>query len=163
MPPTSSAWPARLTTFVLAALAAASLGFWVLAWPTAPRTPVPDTAYVKPPSLNATQVADLLGARASDTQTAQRGTAGSSTAGLKLVGIIATANPNRQGATGSALIAVEGAPARPYRVGQTVTANLTLQSVQAHSVALSAQTGSSTPLTLELPPPPGMKPLNPSQ
>jgi len=152
-----------LTTFVLAALAAASMGFWVLKWPTTPQIPAPDTAYVKPPSIDTAKVAGLLGARASDSQAAQRGSAANSTAGLKLMGIIATAHPERRGATGSALIAVEGAPARPYRVGQQVSADLTLRAVQARSITLAPSSGAAATLTLELPPLPGVKPLDPPQ
>ncbi len=51
---------------------------------------------------------------------------------------------------GSALIAVDGQPARPYRVGSAVGEGWVLRSVAARQAVLAAEGGAA--VTLELPP-----------
>jgi general secretion pathway protein C len=77
---------------------------------------------------------------------------------FKLLGVIAQSSAGAQGTYGSALIAVDGTPAKPYRVGQLVADDLTLQSVQARSAALGTKGQSQAAVTLDLPMLQGMSP-----
>jgi len=76
---------------------------------------------------------------------------------FKLLGVIAQGG---SGSHGSALIALEGTPPKPYRVGDTLSDGLVLQTVKARSVVLgpAGQLGGS--FTLELPWLPGMTPAH---
>jgi general secretion pathway protein C len=56
-----------------------------------------------------------------------------------------------QHSAGAALIAVDGKPAKPYRVGDVVEDGLVLQSVKGRNAALGPVSGAAV-LTLELPP-----------
>jgi general secretion pathway protein C len=58
-------------------------------------------------------------------------------------------------ARGAALIAVDGQPARPFRIGAEVTTGLVLQAVTAQQVRLGAAIGGPTTVTLEMPSKPG--------
>lgn len=150
-------WPTRLVTFFLAALAAASTGFWVLAWPM-PSYPAKALALeAAPVAIDVTKVAALLGAAPTYAATGPSSPALSLSSRFKLVGVIAPSNPRQQGTQGSALIAVDGAHAKPYRVGQLVADELALQSVQARRVALGPPGQSQATVTLELPATPGVK------
>ncbi|MDB5946181.1 MAG: hypothetical protein JWQ33_1207, partial [Ramlibacter sp.] len=53
---------------------------------------------------------------------------------------------------GAALIAVDGKPPRPYRVGAAVDDALVLQSVQTRRAVLANSVSGPAVLTLELPP-----------
>lgn len=148
-------WQTRSVTFLLAAFAAASVGFWVLQWPQPshpPRALALDAAFV---TTDAAKVATLLGA-APQAASQPPGVLANVSSRFKLWGIIAQSQPGHLGASGSALIAVDGAPAKPYRVGQQVVDDLTLHSVQAHSVMLGPKGQSAASVTLELPAPPGV-------
>ncbi len=57
---------------------------------------------------------------------------------------------NRLGG-GAALIAVDGKPARPFRVGTLVEEGLVLQSLEGRRALLGAERGGPSTLTLELP------------
>ena len=142
----SPMWRARLVTFLLAALAAASASYWVLKWPAptqTTRTTAPEPAL---PPIDTAKVALLLGANpgaAAPTVSAQ--------SKYKLLGVIAEGTRG-----GSALIAIGGEPAKPYRVGERLTDNMVLQSVKARSVTLTADSLGSGGVTLEMPPLPGV-------
>jgi general secretion pathway protein C len=64
-----------------------------------------------------------------------------------LTGVVA----GQSGRQSIALIAVDGKPARPYRVGAQVTDDVVLQSVQNRQVALASDKDASVGATLELP------------
>lgn len=64
---------------------------------------------------------------------------------FQLVGVIA-GGPTQ----GAALIAVDGKPAKPFRVGAPVAEGLVLQSVQGRRVTLGAGGDAAATLTLEL-------------
>ena len=55
------------------------------------------------------------------------------------------------GQQGVALIAVDGKPPRPFRVGATVADGYVLQSLEARAAALGASAGSAPAFTLQLP------------
>lgn len=65
---------------------------------------------------------------------------------FQLVGVVA-GGPLQ----GAALLAVDGKPAKPYRVGAVVAQGWVLQSVQAKRVSLGAGVEGPTALTLDLP------------
>lgn len=65
----------------------------------------------------------------------------------KLIGVIA---PRRGGAAGLALIAVDGQPPRPFRVGREVDPGTRVLAVAQRSVELGPSPGART-ITLELP------------
>jgi general secretion pathway protein C len=67
---------------------------------------------------------------------------------FNLVGVVA--DRSQQGA---ALIAVDGRPAKPFRVGSVVDEGLVLQSVQPRRAVLAASATGPAAVTLELAPP----------
>jgi general secretion pathway protein C len=69
---------------------------------------------------------------------------------FKLIGVIAQGRLR-----GSALIAVDGEPAKPFRVGETVTDGMLLRSVESRQVTLAPEMTGNQGVTLELPPLPG--------
>ena len=135
-------WLTRLVTFMLAALAAASVGYWALKWPAPKPTARAVPAEPASPPIDTAKVAQLLGAKAG-LPTAPVAAA----ARYKLLGVIAQ-GPH----SGSALIATDGKPAKPYRVGERVTDDLLLHGVKARSVTLAADAQGAGAVTLELPP-----------
>ncbi len=54
--------------------------------------------------------------------------------------------------TGAALIAVDGKPAKPFRVGNEVIAGYTLESVKSRVAILQNSTGNSSRVVLEMVP-----------
>jgi len=141
-------WLIRVVTFLLAAVAAGSASYWMLKWPT-PTSPTRAIA-AEPaiPTIDTAKVAQLLGA--STYAPNAPGPAISAQARYKLLGVIA------EGARGgSALIAIDAEPAKPYRVGEHLSDKLVLKSVKARSVTLAGGLQDNDGLTLELPPLPG--------
>ncbi|TWO64440.1 general secretion pathway protein C, partial [Caenimonas sedimenti] len=65
-----------------------------------------------------------------------------------LVGVV-DAVRSREGA---AVIAVDGKPARPFRVGAAVDDTLVVQSVEGRKAVLAPAAGGAPAVTLELPP-----------
>lgn len=65
---------------------------------------------------------------------------------FQLVGVLSAGDLH-----GAALIAVDGKPARPYRVGRVVVDDLVLQSAQGRRVNLGASMDGPATVTLELP------------
>lgn len=105
------------------------------------------------PSSDPAAVARALGARLSPVADAgaQAAPPVAEATRYSLLGVIAV-----PGQGGAALIAVNGEPARPYRVGAAVDAGLVLQSVNRQAVRLGATVAGPTTVELALPvPPPG--------
>lgn len=148
-------WQTRSVTFLLAALAAGSASFWVLHWPEPARPPSVAALSLAPAGADSAKVAALLGAQLAAAPS-QSQAAASLQSHFKLWGIIAQDQLGRQGARGSALIAVDGAPAKPYQVGQQVAHDMTLQSVVVHRATLGPKGQSEASVTLELPAPPSV-------
>jgi len=136
----------------LAALAAGSGLFWVLHWPASPGAHVRPVAVAPDVRIDSDKVAMLLGANPG---AAEAPTAPVSTQ-YKLLGVIAQGDARSQASRGSALIATEGAPAKPYRVGEEVADGLVLQAVKARSVSLGPAGQTQAAVTLELPLLPGL-------
>lgn len=92
-------------------------------------------------------VARLLGHNPSATPAAGPAPA-AAPAGSRFALLGVVAGRSQQGA---ALIAVDGRPARPYRVGSRVDEGLVLQSVQSRRAVLAASMDGPAVVTLELP------------
>jgi general secretion pathway protein C len=131
-----------LTTALLWCAAALSTGYWILQFPSgqaewrASET-VTDSAASTPMSAQLARA--LGGAVASPVSAPDAGR-------LQLLGIIA--GPSGQG---SALIALDGQAPKPYRVGQTVSEGLILQSLSPQRAQLGATLNGPAQRELQLP------------
>jgi len=130
-------------TGVVWALAAASLVYWGLrlASGRSAAEPVPVTS-VSLPSSDPLAVARVLGAAAPAAAPQV-----SMASRFALHGVVA-GSPGG----GAALIAVDGKPARPFRVGSEVEEGLILQSTAARQATLGATRNSPPIVTLDMPP-----------
>jgi general secretion pathway protein C len=139
-----SRWAVVAGTFVLWGLVAASAVYWGLklssASRSAPAAPVARTAPPPDPAV----VAKLLGASpAAATATP----VASLSSRFQLIGVVA--GPDGGGA---ALIAVDGKPPKPYRVGAPVDESLVLRAVEPRRATLAPSMQAPASVTLELPP-----------
>ncbi len=138
----STGWPS-LTTALLWCAAALSTGYWVLQFPSGQAEwraseMVTDSAAASAPM--SPQLARVLGgAVASPVSAPDAGR-------LQLLGVIA--GPSGQG---SALIALDGQAPKPYRVGQTVSEGLILQSLSPQRAQLGATLNGPAQRELQLP------------
>jgi general secretion pathway protein C len=138
----------RLLAFVIWAAVAASAVFWLLRlWTSSPSAP----SYTVPVATAAPTRSDLtavLGAPAAAKQAAAP-VEPALASRFKLLGVAA---PREGGdSTGLALIAVDGKPARGFKVGAPIDGDLVLQSVHARGAALGTK-GAAPAVSLELPP-----------
>jgi len=127
------------------ALAAASAVFWGLrlSQPVAP--PSVDVVAAAAPQADAMAMARFLGA--------PQGAAPAPVAGPTLASRFSLAGVVADGRRfGAALIAIDGKPARPYRVGATLEDGLVLISVERRRASLGPDLHQPASLTLELPP-----------
>lgn len=131
------------------AVVAASAAYWVLRL-AVPSRPVPTGAAVAPAAAPPRgDLARLLGA---DIAPAAEVVAETPTSGrFQLVGVVA---PRRESAMheGVALIAVDGKPAKAYRVGAVVEGDTVLQSVRTRGATLGPR-GGVAKVSLDIPPP----------
>ncbi len=139
---TFSPWGVRLGTMALWVLAGASVVYWGLrlsaqapAWPVAAPAPEP----VVP---DAQALARLLGAGA-----VAPAEAPAVASRFALVGVLAGTTSGH----GAALIAVDGKPPKPYRVGSEIEPGLVLQSLARSQARLGPSSGGATSMTLEIP------------
>lgn len=141
-------WWFRATTFLLAALASASAAYWALKWsatvPAAPSAALM-VASASPPDPQV--IARLLGGGRSSSAAAPGAVPDSAASRFKLTGVVAN-----RAKGGYALIAIDGKPAQPYRVGARIDDRWVLHSVAPRSAALAASADAPVTLTLELPP-----------
>ncbi len=141
----------RLASFAVWAIVAASAVFWALrmfaAAPAAPTHTVAVSAAATPRG----DLARLFGADAPPPAAsgAVAAAAPELASRFKLLGLAATRSLGSQ--EGLALLSVDGKPARPFRVGQSVADSLVLLSVQGREVQLGAA-GGDAQLKIELPP-----------
>lgn len=148
--PTPMTWTVRGATFALWLVAAACAAFWGLRLGSAPGAaaplePRPGGSVVVDPGA----IAALLGGVPAAPGMAAAAPQASLASRFQLVGVAARAYSG----AGAAIIAVDGKPGKPYRVGHSVEEGLVLQSVQGRQAVLAAQPGGQPVLTLELPPP----------
>lgn len=142
---TPATWTVRGATFALWALAAASAVFWALKLGGGSRA-------VDAPPLPARPVAAADPAAIARVLGGVQGTVAAAPVApvasrFQLVGVAAGARSGQ----GAAIIAVDGKPGRPYRVGSVVDEGLVLQSVQGRQATLGPANGPAV-VTLELPP-----------
>jgi general secretion pathway protein C len=139
-------WSLRITTFALAALAAASAAYWVLnGVAVAPSSPMVAVNLSGAAPVDPQAVARLLGGAGAAVKAASPVQAVSSR--YSLTGVVAGTSRR-----GYALISIDGQPARPFSVGSPVGDALVLQSVSTRSAALGATREAPPALTLDLPP-----------
>ena len=139
-------WLTGTVTLFVWALAMASVTFWVLrlSLPKAPaKLPVP-VAMTTGAAADPAAMARLLG-EVSAASTDSPAPAVSSR--FVLLGVVA--DRSRQGA---ALIAVDGKPGKPYRVGSSVDEGLVLRSVEPRRVYLAPVNGAGPEIALDMPP-----------
>ncbi len=138
-------WP-RIAAFVLAALAAGSAVYWALKWPGNATAPTATVAMNEAPPADPMALARVLGGGGPSASATPAPDVVNASSRMALVGVVANGQHG-----GSALISVDGKPARPYRVGSPVEEGLLLQSVGPRSAMLAADRQGPTSLTLELP------------
>ncbi|ADU98566.1 general secretion pathway protein C [Alicycliphilus denitrificans] len=144
--PSYHRWAPRLATLALWVLAGASAVYWGLQLSGRVAGPAPAAAAPEPVAADAQALARLLGAQAASAPEAP-----AAASRFVLLGLLAgTASGD-----GAALIAVDGKPARPYRVGASVEPGLVLQSLSRREARLGASVEGATTLTLEMPRPKG--------
>jgi general secretion pathway protein C len=143
-PYATARWPAAAATAAIWALAAASVVFWGLRWTAPPDAVVPPAATRLRAEPDPAAVARALGSASNQPVAAVAVPEAASR--FALLGVVADAD--RQGA---ALIAVDGRPARPFKVGAQVADGFVLESVTARSAALGAGGGGEPILVLRLP------------
>ena len=141
---TDNLWGLRLTTLLLWLMAAASVVYWGLRLSTPPSGLAVPAVFASPPAPDVQAVARLLGAVVVASAAAP---VPSSASRFALVGVLA----GRQSGGGAALIAIDGQPAKPFRVGATVDAGLVLQSLGQGQVQLGASRDGPAALTLQIP------------
>jgi general secretion pathway protein C len=134
-------WASRWVTFLLAALVAASAVYWVLKWPE-PTASAPVSTPVTYPSSEPQSLARLLGG--TSFEQSERAPTTMAPSRLVLIGVVAGSSG------GTALIAVDGKPAKPFRVGSKVEEGLMLQSVAKRQAVLAASVNGPALMTLEL-------------
>jgi len=139
----SNRWTVAGTTFVLWALVAASAVYWAMKLGSAsdgvPPVPAMRTAAAADPLA----VGRLLG---SVPGVAAVAAAPDPASRFALTGVVATGARG-----GAALIAVDGKPPRPFRVGASVDEGLVLQSVDGRHASLGQAMEGPSSITLELP------------
>jgi general secretion pathway protein C len=147
LPSPHATWTVRGATFALWALAAGSAVYWGLKVSGGTRVldlPAPPARAVA--LADPIAIAQLLGSTPAAAATPVVATPVATLASrLQLVGVAAGAHSGG----GAAVIAIDGKPARPYRVGASIDEGLVLQSVHGRRATLVQADG--TTLTLELP------------
>jgi len=139
-----SSWTVRGVTFLLWALAAATIAYWALKVTTTSTPGAGAAATLRPaPAADPAAVARLLGHAPTAAAAAP---APSLASRFSLIGVVA--GRSREGA---ALISVDGRPAKPFRVGSNVDQGLVLQAVEPRRAVLAASAQGPAVLTLELP------------
>lgn len=144
---TYSKWGVRMGTLALWAAAGASVVFWGLrlsapaAGPSAPVLPPP------PLAPDAQALARLLGAGPVVPAAASVAPAASPASRFVLVGVLA----GQSSGGGAALIAVDGKPAKPFRLGAPVDEGIVVQALSPRQVLLGPETGGPATVTLDMP------------
>ena len=139
-----SRWTVAGATFALWAVVAASAVYWGMKFTTPQGGPAGAPVVRAPAAADPAAVARLLGSSPTVEAAAP---AASLSSRFSLVGVVAYRSHH-----GAALIAVDGRPPKPFRVGAAVDESLVLKSVDARRAVLAASSGGPAVLTLELPP-----------
>lgn len=141
-----SKWGVRLGTLVFWAAAGATVVYWGLRWSAA--SSVQALPAIAPAALavDASAVARLLGAEGPGVGVAPAPVAALANR-FVLMGVLS----GRSSGGGAALIAVDGKPAKPYRVGAWVDDGLVLQGLGPRQARLGASAQAPAALTLDMP------------
>jgi general secretion pathway protein C len=138
----TSVWPPRIAALVVSSAAALSVAYWGLHWQL-PSSPVlaatPSSAGDQPVDSNA--VAKALGATAAAKEATSLAPQATEASRFVLQGVVGNAS------AGSALIAIDGKPPKPVRVGDAVIEGWTLRLVEGRRAVLSRD-GAELELTL---------------
>lgn len=139
-------WLPRTGSFAMWLLAAASAVYWGLKLPAPAGGSMPAPVVAAPSApVDPAAVARLLGAMPAAAGASQAPAAPPASSRFALVGVAAGRSSG-----GAALIAIDGKPARPFRVGATVEEGLVLQSVVPRKATLGPAGGPAA-FTLEMP------------
>jgi len=141
----------RLLTLVVWALVAAAAVFWGVKLIANPMSVPAHAQVAMPGSAPAGDLSRLLGAGPAPAEVVAEAPPPPppEASRFQLIGVVAARRaPTSQGV---ALIAVDGKPARAFRVGTVIDGDLVLQSVQARG-AVIGQRGGVSRVSLELPP-----------
>ena len=142
----------RLLAFLIWAGVAASAVFWLLRlWSTSPTAPA-HTVAVSGAGPARGDLTRVFGAPPAPAGPAAAPAEPALASRFKLLGVAAPRDSADK--VGLALIAVDGKPARGFKVGAVVDGELVLQSVHPRGASVGAP-GAAPSLTLELPPLPG--------
>ncbi len=143
---------ARIAAFLVWALAAAGAVYWALRLLAAPAGLPPSVETVSMDGALKGDIARLFAAPTPLPGAAPVVAEPALASRFKLIGVVAARDPGRGGV---ALLAVDGKPPRPYRVGASFGDDIVLQQVEPRSVALGPVSGPAA-LRLDLPalPPP---------
>ena len=139
----STSWSLRLITLTVWLVAVLCVVYWAMKFVTVKPVTANSAAIAPAIVVDSTAVAKLLGATNSIAGQAVITTASSNYA---LFGLAATGS-----GTGVALIATDGKPAKPYRVGSKVADDWVLKSVSRTGVVLAASISAPDGMKLELP------------
>lgn len=133
----SLGWPAWLASLAATAALGGTLAYWVLLL-GAPPPPIGPArlAAAAPEAPDTAALSRLFGASGATASTA----AVAQPLAIQVVGIVAA------GRRGSALLVVEGKPARAYAVGEAVTAGARVRQVSPDAVILELGGGTTTSL-----------------
>ena len=138
-----SRWAVAGSTFVLWALVAASAVYWGLKLAGGGAAPAAPVALRTPAPPDPAAVARLLGYSARPSEALP---VASTASRFALLGVVASRDHG-----GTALIAVDGKPAKPFAVGAAVGEGLVLQSVEPRRAVLASSADGPAVVTLELP------------
>ncbi len=138
-----SKWAVAGSTFVLWGLVAASGAYWAMKLGSGGASAPTPPASRSPAPADPAAVSRLLGATP---RPADAGPVASLSSRFVLLGVVAS-----KGQQGTALIAVDGRPPKPFRVGANVDETLVLQSVEGRRAVLAPNMQAPAALVLDLP------------
>jgi general secretion pathway protein C len=146
------AMPARLSAFVIWAFAASGLVFWGYRLSVRPLAMPAHTRTVSESAGARGDMSRMLGTSLAPANVAAAPVAANSR--FRLLGVLAPppGSVEQHPARGVALIAVDGKPARAYKVGARLDNELVLQSISRRSASIGPAQGAAS-VVLELPPP----------
>jgi general secretion pathway protein C len=143
---TSPVWAPRLAALCVAGVLGASLVYWMLRWQASHSQPPRPAALsvVNRVNIDPNTLAQWMGATTSSPAAATPHTSASNR--FQLIGVVAGGSGQ-----GTALIAIDGQPAKAFRVGHNVAEEWVLQSVGGRRAVLAANAQASDSISLEMP------------
>jgi len=141
----NSVWGVRLATFAVSAVAAASAAYWGLkVWGASQPSRAGMVAIATASPVDPQALAQVLGGGAM----ALASNAAAATVASTQYVLVGVVSDSASG--GAALIAVDGQPAKPFRVGATVDGRLLLKSVTVRRAVLATALDAPSEIALEL-------------